>query len=240
MIIALESKKLKKTGFIAAFLGGGILAAMIPIMNMAFRSEMYVGLGGSPLSILFDANWQMISMLNVLLVISGACIMYHTEFADNAIQKMRTLPLKESRMFLGKAILLSGMCIIILAIEAAGLGFCSLHWFTGHGELAVDMLQNFGYMLVMILPTVVFSLLIASACKNMWVSLGTGVICVFIATMLPMDNFVCSLFPFARPFHTFEAASAERAVQYICAAAAEIVVGAGAELVFLKVRRSFE
>ncbi len=30
-------------------------------------------------------------MLNILIVICGACMMYHTEYADNGMQKMSVL-----------------------------------------------------------------------------------------------------------------------------------------------------
>ena len=40
MSLSLECKKAKRTGFIPAFLCGGILAAAVPIVNMAVRSEM--------------------------------------------------------------------------------------------------------------------------------------------------------------------------------------------------------
>ena len=102
MSFILESKKVKRTGFIPAFMGGGLLSAAVPVLNMAFRSEMYVGMDASPINILLSANWQMMAMLNILLVVSGACIMYHNEYADNAIQRMSTLPTKESAIFLEK------------------------------------------------------------------------------------------------------------------------------------------
>ena len=47
---------------------------------------------------------------------------------------------------------------------------------------------------------------IASACKNMWVSLGIGVILVFTLAILPQDNIVLSLFPFASPYQMLSAA----------------------------------
>lgn len=58
MSLSLECKKAKRTGFIPAFLCGGILAAAVPIVNMAVRSEMYVGQQSSPMQILMGANWQ--------------------------------------------------------------------------------------------------------------------------------------------------------------------------------------
>ncbi len=240
MSVSLECKKIKRTGFIPAFLGGGILAALIPIVNMAVRSKNYIGLSNPPLQILLDANWQMMAMLNVLLIISGACIMYHIEYADNAIQRMKTLPRRESNMFFGKFVLIMGMFIIIFSIEVAALAFCSLKWFPHYTDLGIDLLKNFGYCIILTLPSILLSLVISSACKNMWVSLGIGVVCVFTATMLSAKNFVLSLFPFALPFQTFAGTAPDKVMQYIVAAIIEMVIIAIAEIVFLKVRRAFE
>ena len=133
---------MKRTGLIPAFFCGGLLAAAVPVLNMTFRSEMYLGLEAPPIQILMDANWQMMSMLNILLITAGACLMYHTEYADNAIQRICTLPAKESRLFFGKSAFLVLMCAVILAVEAAGMGVlyfslvralrriweCAVHW----------------------------------------------------------------------------------------------------------------
>ena len=56
----------------------------------------------------------------------------------------------------------------------------------------------------------------------------------------PTDNFVLSLFPFATPFQIFVTTEMTQAMHYIYAAIIEIVVIGIAELVFIKVRRSFE
>ena len=229
MSLSLEYKKAKRTGFIPAFLCGGILAAAVPIVNMAVRSEMYVGQQSSPMQILMGANWQMMAMLNILLVVAGSCLLYHTEFADNAMQKMKSLPIRESSIFFGKFILTSIMSVVVLAVEAE-IG----------NDFWLELGKNFGYSFLLMLPCVLLSLLISSACKNMWVSLGIGVVCVFTATMLPTNNFMLSLFPFATPFQVFVNTEMAQAMHYVYAAIAEIVVIGIAELVFIKVRRSFE
>lgn len=239
MSFGAEWKKIKRTGFLPTFLAGGMAAAAVPVLNMAVRSERYLGLGGAPVSILLDANWQMMAMLNLLLLVLGGCILYHAEYADNAIQRMCTLPLKESRLFLGKFALLGMMCIAVLAIEAAGIGFCACYWFGMTEGAGTALLQCFGYSLVLSLPAGAAALLIASLCKNMWVSLGIGVICVFTATMLPTGNFGWALFPFALPFQTAVAASETAIRNFIIAAVAEGVALTAIEFVILKVRRFF-
>ena len=105
MSVSLECKKIKRTGFLPAFFGGGILAAAVPVTNMTVRSEQHLNLPGGPMQILLNANWQMMAMLNVLLVVSGTCLLYHTEYVDNAMQKMKSLPIRESSVFFGKAVL---------------------------------------------------------------------------------------------------------------------------------------
>lgn len=240
MSVSLECKKVKRTGFFAAFLGGGILASAVPVVNMAVRSEIYLAQQGSPIQILLGANWQMMAMFNVLLVVTGACLLYHTEYADNAIQKMKSLPVRESSIFFGKAIMTIFMSIFVLAIEAGATVFCSYHWFQIGNSFWSELCKSFGYAFLLMLPCIILSLLISEACKNMWVSLGIGVVCVFTATMLPISNFILSLFPFATPFQMFAGTDAARVVHYIYAAVAELVVLSLAELIFIKVRGAFE
>lgn len=240
MSVSLECKKVKRTGFLPAFFGGGILAAAVPVINMAVRSEMYLNLSGNPIQILLDANWQMMTMLNVLLVAAGACLLYHTEYADNAMQKMKTLPIRESSIFFGKAVLTIFMSLFVLVTEAGAVAFCTYHWFEIGSVFFGELCKYFGYSFLLMLPCVILSLLISEACKNMWVSLGIGVVCVFIATMLPTSNFVLSLFPFAMPFRLFASTDVTQAMHYIYAVIAELTVLALVQLIFVKVRRSFE
>lgn len=220
--------------------GGGILAAVVPVINMAVRSEMYLNLAGNPIRILLDANWQMMAMLNVLLVVAGTCLLYHTEYADNAMQKMKSLPIRESSIFLGKAVLTILMSLFVLVIEAGAVAFCTCHWFEIEKDFLGELCKYFGYSFLLMLPCVILSLLISEACKNMWISLGIGVVCVFTATMLPTGSFALSLFPFAMPFQIFAGTEVTQSTNYIYAAIAEIVVLCLGQLVFVKIRRSFE
>lgn len=240
MSISLECKKIKRMGILPAFLGGGILAAAVPIVNMAVRSELYSSQQGTSTQILMCANWQIMAMLNVLLVISGTCLLYHTEYADNAIQKMRSLPIRESSIFFGKAILIILMSVFILVVEAGAIAFCSYYWLEIENDFYITLCKSFGYALVLMLPCIILSLFISQACKNMWISLGIGVVCVFTATMLPTDSFLPSLFPFATPFQVFAGTDTTQVMHYIYAAATELIILILTELIFIKVRRLFE
>ncbi len=239
MRVLLECKKVKRTGFLPAYFIGGILAAAFPIVIMSVRSEMYQAQQGSPVEILLGANWQMMAMLNILLVVTGACLLYQTEYADNAMQKMKSLPIKESSVFLGKVILTVIMSLVVLTIEAGAITFCSCRWFEVRDVFFTELCKNFGYAFLLMLPCIILSLLISEACENMWISLGIGVVCVFTATMLPTERFLFSLFPFAAPFQVLAGTNPTQVMHYICAAAAELIGLGMAELIFLKIRRYF-
>ena len=237
MSLSLECKKMKRTGFFPALLGGGILAAAVPVINMTVRSEMYLAQPGNPLQILLDANWQMMAMLNVLFIVAGTCLLYHTEYADNAIQKIKSLPVWEGSVFFGKAILIIFISAFVLAIEAGAITFCAHTWFEVGNSFWRELCQSFAYAFWLMLPCIMLSLLISESCKNMWMSLGVGVVCVFTATMLPPGNFILSLFPFAAPFQIFADADMTWSLGFVCAVAAELIVLGLTELILIRVRR---
>lgn len=240
MSLFLEWNKIKRTGFLAAFAGGGIIAALVPILDMAVRSDVYIGLDGSPVDILFLANWQMMAMLNILLIVTGACILYHMEYSENAIQRICTLPIQESSIFFGKFAVIAVMYLFLLGLETGAIIICCMHWFTPPEHFLFEILKNLGYSFLLMIPGILVSLMIASACKNMWISLGIGVICVFTATMLPTDNFTLSLFPFALPFQTLADTTGNTIRNFSIAAGIESIIIAFAEIIFLKIRRSFQ
>lgn len=237
MNIFLECKKIKRTGFVPACLGGAVLAASIPILTMAFRFQTYQSQAGSPLEILLRANWQMMAMLHVLFVVTGACLLYQTEYTDRAMEKLYTLPIRESAIFFDKVILAVLASLIVLAAEAASIAFCSYYWFSIRNGFWNALGRQAGSALVLLLPCIVLSLLIAQACKNMWVSLGICVVCVFTAVMIPTNHPVLSLFPFALPFQICTGADGLPSPHHL-AAGGELLLFAITELVFLKVRRS--
>lgn len=69
MSLLIESKKLKRTGYLPAFLAGGFLAAAFPVVYMMVKAEEMTALSGNPVNILMSANWQMMAMLNILISI---------------------------------------------------------------------------------------------------------------------------------------------------------------------------
>lgn len=132
MTLALEAKKLKRTGYFPAFLAGGLLASAFPLVNMLVRAETFTALPEEPFSILMDANWQMMAMLNILVCICGACMMFHTEYADNGAQKMDVLPVRAGNLFLMKFVIAALALALMAAMETAVLAGCAVHWFPGY------------------------------------------------------------------------------------------------------------
>ena len=240
MTIFLEIRKLKRTGYLSAFLGAGILSSAFPVINMRVRSETYISLSGDPFGILMDANWQMTAMLNILITICGACIMYHTEYAENGAQKMETLSVKPIRLFFSKFLIASGMLAIMILLEMTAITGCAFYWFSGFTFDFVTVVKNAAFQFMVCLPTVMLMLLISSMCKNMWLSLGIGVILVFTLSILPQDNLVLSLFPFSSPYQTLDMAERNCHTSLFCIVCiAQTVLFYMGETLYLKVKRCF-
>ena len=239
MSFRLEYKKIRRTGLTAAFLAGGIIAAALPVINTAARPDTFTSMAGSPAAVLADANLQLISMLNLLLITAGSCILYHIEYADNALQKMQSLPVRESGLFIGKCGILLPFFLMIILFETASLCFCGWHWLDAGKEELMEILQTLGFTLILTLPSAIIALVIASACRNMWTALGIGILCIFMATMLPTDNFIVSLFPYVLPFQILPGMETARVFHYCIASVCESAAACAAEIIYLKVRRLF-
>lgn len=236
----LEIKKLKRTGYFPIFLLGGLLSAAVPVINMAARSETYTSLSGNPVTILLDANWQMMAMLNILVCICDTCIMYHTEYADNGFQKMEVLPICAGKLFLHKFVIAALSVLVAIVIETASLMFCILHWFPEYDPTLTELAQNTGFAVILMLPTLILMLFIASACKNMWISLGIGVILVFTLNIFPGDHLVLNLCPFSSPYQILDTIRENSQLTIftgICAI--ETVFFGLIELIYLKLGRCF-
>ncbi|HIR51830.1 MAG TPA: ABC transporter permease [Candidatus Onthovicinus excrementipullorum] len=238
MTFQLELKKLKRTGFFPAILGGGLIAAAFPILNTAARPEMFISQPLPALDILMNANSQMIVMLNLCLAVIGACMIYHTEFSGNAMQKMESLPVSVGKLFFDKTAILLIALFAALLIEHMALAFCALYWFPEQSGLFTALLKNLEYSFALLIPPCIILMIFSSLCRNMWITLGAGVICIFTVSVLPTDNRILSFFPFSLPFQTLAGAEdANWIFVTLAGCAAEIVLAVLAEAVILKVRR---
>lgn len=241
MSIALEIKKTKRTGFWPAFAAGGILAAAVPIVNMAVRSDQFTGTGGNPLNILIQSNWQMMAMLHMFLMTIGACLLYHTEYADNAMQKMEMLPMSIFKSHIFKALILVLAGTGILLLETAAFIFCTYRWFEVPEGFWLQLLKNMGFSAAAILPVIFTVSVTAYICRNMWTSLGACVICICVVSVIPQmssPDSAFALFPFALPYQSFVSLNAEQIRYFLCAAVAETILAAFVQGVFLRIRRA--
>ena len=236
MTATLEVKKLRRTGYFPALLGSALLSAAVPAVNMAARGETYLAQSGGAIEILLDANWQMMAMLNVLSTLCAACLMFHAEYAGNALNKLEVLPVHVFSLYLGKAVLAVFMLAVMTAVEFVSLHLCARHWF-GESVDAVRLLSLAGYALAAGIPTLLASLAVAAACRNMWVSLGIGLTLVFTLSVFPQDNAVIRLLPYATPYTTALEGSVTT-VLIACAAESAVLLSLGPAI--LKARRRFE
>ena len=122
-MLSIEFRKLKSTGFLPSIVIGGILAALIPILNTAARPDTFTSQTGPVLSILLTANAQMILLLHLILVICGACTMFHTEYAGRALNHMLALPLRPEGLYFKKAVILI-LCFLLLLTVAPYIRSC--------------------------------------------------------------------------------------------------------------------
>lgn len=236
MTAALEVKKLRRTGYFPALLGSALLSAAVPAVNMAARGETYLAQSGGAIEILLDANWQMMAMLNVLSTLCAACLMFHAEYAGNALDKLEVMPVRVFSVYLGKAVLAVFMLAVMTAVEFVSLHLCARHWFGGSVD-AVRLLSLAGYALAAGIPTLLASLAVAAACRNMWVSLGIGLTLVFTLSVFPQDNAVIRLLPYATPYTTALEGQVST-VLIACAAESAVLLPLGPAI--LKARRRFE
>lgn len=229
----LEFKKIKRTGLLLAFVLGGLLAAAIPILRLILSGQNLPN--AEPMEKLLTDNWQMLAMLNSFLIITGACLLYSIEYSEHALEKMKTLPIKESSLFFNKALLLAFLSTIVLFLEMIAIIVATYQWFDFYENFGIGLMKNFGYLFFMHLPAVFLALVIASLFENIWVSLGINVTAVFLATMIYQKSFELSLFPFALPFQTlFET---DQEMYKIIAAIVEVLVLSLIEVLIIKFRR---
>lgn len=204
MTTGIEYMKLRKSGYFFMFPAGGLLTSAFPVVNMIFRTEMFINSPGEPYRILMNANWQIMAMLNVLLSVCGACLMYYIEYSENGAQKMEMLPVSGGNLFFGKFVIAAMELGVLIIMEHISLMGCMLYWFPSHGIRLTEFLKGMAFQWFAGLPTAMLMLLIASACRNMWMSLGTGVILVFVMSVFTQELSIFSLFPFSSPFCIYE------------------------------------
>ncbi|MDO4313107.1 MAG: ABC transporter permease [Eubacteriales bacterium] len=237
MILSLEFKKIRRTGYIPAFLAGGLLTSAVPAVHMAARSQSFTGLSGTPFHILMDANWGMMAQLTILLIVCGCSLMYNTEYADRGALKMDTLPIRQVCLFFGKFTVNLICIILVLAMQTISVTLCGICWFPERAPAIAETLKGMGFELILLLPTMMLMLAAASACRNMWISLGAGVILTFTGSMIPPKQFALTQLPFAAPYQTLHTISESNIFPCLMICLAEFLVFGAFEIIYLYIRR---
>ncbi|MCI9270616.1 MAG: ABC transporter permease subunit [Dorea sp.] len=237
MIFALELKKMRRTGFAPIFLGGGLLAGAVPLIDTAVRTETFTRLPGEPFSILMDANWSMMAQLTILLIVCGCCLIYHTEYAERGDLKMRTLPVSQIGLFCGKFGAALLYTLAALVFQGMALAFSGFYWFPEGIADFPKLFAGMGYELAMLLPTLALMLLIASFCQNMWGSLGAGVILTFLGSMIHGEHLTLTMLPFAAPYRTLYGTSAADVKTGLAICAIQTLLFLLIEIIYLRERR---
>lgn len=238
MSVICEGKKLKRTGFAPLFAGGGLLAAAVPVLNMSFREDLYTGQRGNPLDILLAANWQMMGMLNLFLVLIGACVLYHIEYRDCALRKMDMLPLSKTGLFFSKCLMLFCGCCGAVALETVSLGWCIRYWFPLSDSWVTELSSHLGFSLLLLSPVIILMTAISSACSNMWVTLGIGLLGSFVPIAVGQTDSPLTFFPFSMPLEFLQGMDGERIFRLALAACAEGILFSGAAVFYQKKRGS--
>ncbi|MBU5592980.1 ABC transporter permease [Clostridium sp. MSJ-4] len=237
MNFVLECKKLKRTALFPALFLGGILSAAFPIINLFARGTSFVSLPHPPLEILVNSNWAMMVMLNSFLMVLGACIIYHIEFADNAIQRMDSLPIRPSSLFLSKFILLSVVLVVVFIIEGMAFLFCTWKWFGVMEDIIIDLVKFEIYSYLLSLPVLSIMLTVSSFFQNMWTTVGIGVIGIFASQILNNVD-ILRYFPFLMPYQSSLGESIALDTTLCIIAVAETIMFLTFGIILSKIRRN--
>lgn len=225
-MMSVEFTKCKRTGLPWIYLAGGLAGAALPVLNTAVRTGMFLEKAEriSPVQVLMEANWQMVSMVNLLLIVLGSTVLYHMEYADNAIQRMDVMPVKPMKIFVNKFLMLTGFVLLAVVLETAGILVCLYGWFLPGEGFLMETGRNIGFGILLLLPVTVLMLAVSSVCRNMWITLGIGVIGIFFANIMMNGSFWVSLIPFSMPFRLLSGMDGKDVIRFLSAAAGETVL----------------
>lgn len=196
-MFALELKKIKRTYMILTMILLSIFGGLFVILNFYFRSKTILSNNAAPMENLILQNWSMVSMLNVMAIITGACILYNIEYSNNAMLKLSSLPIKTNCIFAAKMMLIIFIYVCMMAIETAAFIYCGITYLP-KGEFALLKLMRFwAYAFVLALPVCTLMLFVSSLCKNMWITVGIGMIGIMSGVLTAQGSSVFNILPFS-------------------------------------------
>ena len=174
-ILAIELRKVKRTGIILLMSALGILGAAYAFLNFMIRKDALLSLPLAPMTILLTQLYGMIMTLNLFGLIVAACLIYNMEFKGNAVKKMYMLPVNVPAMYLCKFLILTVLLFMAITLQNLALTHIGITDLP-HGTFELHTLSAFAlYSFITSMPVLSFMLFMASRFENMWVTLGIGV-----------------------------------------------------------------
>lgn len=172
--LTIEYKKEKRSGAFEILIVASLVGSAYAIANFIWRKNALLSLPLAPMDILLTQLYGMIALLNLFAMIIASILIYHLEFQNRGLEKMRTLSFSLGQMFECKFLILSFALFISLTLESLTLLIIGLWNFSNHFVFSTWLWFSL-YCFITSLPALSFMLLGASFFENLWVSLGLGV-----------------------------------------------------------------
>lgn len=200
-VLLLEIRKQRRTGIFPLFWAAGLFAGLYGAVYFMLRKLTVLQFGMNVLDVLLSQVYGVICVINMFLLILAAVMLWHCEFAAEAIKKMAVLPIRKESLFLGKFILAAAAFAGTVCIEFSCIWLTGLAFLPAEAVNAAAVLQYACMAWASSLGVLSCMLFISSRTGNMWISLGTGVI-GFLSGMslVNLPSWICLLDPFVVMF----------------------------------------
>jgi len=200
MGITIEWKKLKRSGYFQTVVIGGLITGFIPVLQLLVRERIVSNDGADIMAWLIHMNWNLIVMIQSIINIVAACILYHIEYEERGNCKMAVLPIKSERMHWNKWLILMFTNLYVIVCVYASFVCCMKYWYSGVGGWSHLLTEQMIMEVLAAVPCSMFMLLAAYCTTNLWMSLGIGVIALFLASMIRGSQKIVAAYPFSLAF----------------------------------------
>ncbi len=196
--LRIEMQKLRRTGVIGTFIFTGVAGAIYAIMNWYVRKDILLSADIDPMTTLLTQLYGVICLINIFAIVVSTSNIYHIEYQNNGLKKMKTLPIKASEIFISKLVILISTLLLSYMIEFVALAFLGKKYLP-NSSFDFHTLVQFGFYIFLIsLPCLTFMLVVSILSTNLWISIGVGVIGFFSGmSMIVTDNSINFVNPFS-------------------------------------------
>lgn len=193
-MVSLEWSKEKRTGAFACLVAAGVLGGLYALANFAWRKDSLLGLSMGYMDILLTQMYGMMALFNAFGIIVSSCLVYHLEFQEHGLDKMRALSLSMGQVYCSKFFLLTLALFCAIALESLALLWIGLFDLPA-GSFELGRWFSFSlYTFWIALPTLAFMVWMASLFETLWLPLGIGVAGFFGAMALASSQNALWLF----------------------------------------------